>query len=108
MIMTTAEWAGLIAGSSVLSSAVTAIATRRPSMAKVFADNYRDVVERLTKVEARLDTVEKELDSERKEHGVTRESLRVALRWIREAVAWAAGPRHTEFPPPTPELMKEL
>ncbi|MDV6975346.1 hypothetical protein [Mycobacterium intracellulare] len=107
-MITPVEWAGLVAGSSVLSAAVTAVASRRPSMAKVFAENYRDVVERLAKVETRLDTVERERDAERQEHSVTKEMLRVALRWIREAVAWATGPRHTEFPPPPPELLKEL
>lgn len=108
MSLTTADVVGLLAGSSVLSASVTALVARRPSMAKVFAENYRDVVERLTKVEARLDTVEKELDSERRDHGITRESLRTALRWVRESVAWAAGPRHTEFPTPPVELMREL
>jgi len=108
MMMTPAEWVSLAAGSSVLSAAVTAVAARRPSMAKVFAENYRDVVERLAKVETRLDTVERERDAERQEHGFTKEMLRSALRWIREALAWAAGPRLTEFPPAPPELMKEL
>ncbi|BCP36354.1 hypothetical protein MINTMi198_17240 [Mycobacterium intracellulare M.i.198] len=107
-MMTPFEWASIIAGSTVLSSAATALATRRPSMAKVFAENYRDVVERLSKVEARLDTVEKDLDKERADHASTRELLRTCLRWIREAVAWAAGPRHTEFPTPPAELVKEL
>ncbi|MCA2331645.1 hypothetical protein JF714_14455 [Mycobacterium avium] len=107
-MITPVEWAGLVAGSSVLSASVTAVASRRPSMAKVFAENYRDVVERLAKVETRLDVVERERDAERQDHGQTKEILRAALRWIREAVAWAAGPRHTDFPPPAPELMREL
>lgn len=107
-MITPVEWIGVAAGSSVLSSAVTAVASRRPSMAAVFAENYRDVVERLTRVEARVDSLESELSDERKEHGFTKEALLVARRWIREAVAWATGPRHAEFPTPPADLLKDL
>lgn len=98
----------MIAGSGGLSAAITAMLSRRPSMAAVFAENYRDVVERLTKVEARVDTLEGELSEERKGHGLTREMLRVALRFIHDVVAWAAGPRITEPPAPPADLMREI
>lgn len=106
--MTPAEWIGIAAGSTVFASAITAAATRRPSMIKAFTESYERLAKRLADVETKVDHLESALHDERKEHGVTKEGFRVALRYIREAVAWASGPRHTEFPPPPAELMREL
>lgn len=102
------ELGGLLLGSNVLSTTATAMVTRRPSMAKVFAENYRDVIERLTKVEARLDSVEKELADERSAHSQTKDLLRSALRHIREFTAWLNGPRHSEAPQTPQELVTQL
>lgn len=107
MISDVELWGALL-GSNVVSSAATAIVSRRPSMAKVFAENYRDVIERLTQVEARVDSLEKELDNERSAHGLTKDILRSALRHIREFTAWLNGPRHSEAPATPAELLKEL
>lgn len=107
-MITPFEWGGMIAGSTVLASTVTALATRRPSMIKAFTDSYRELTQRLASVEAKVETLESTLNEERTEHSRTRDVLRVALRHIRDVVAWGAGPRLTELPPPPAELVKEL
>lgn len=98
----------MIAGSGAGGATVTALINRRPSMAQVFANNYKDVIERLTKVETRLDSVERELLEERSAHSRTKDVLSSALRHIREFTAWLAGPRHSEAPATPQELLKEL
>lgn len=102
------ELGGLLLGSNVLSTTATALVTRRPSMAQVFANNYKDVIERLTKVETRLDLVEHELQEERSAHSRTKDTLASALRHIREFTAWLNGPRHSEAPQTPQELVTQL
>lgn len=107
-MMPDAEMWGILLGSNLLSTTATAMVSRRPSMAKVFSDNYRDVITRLTQVEGRLDKVELELLEEKSAHGRTKDLLRTALLHIKEFTAWLAGPRHSEAPATPQELLKEL
>jgi hypothetical protein len=107
-VITQLEWVSMIAGSGASSAAITAVINRRPSMAQVFANNYKDVIERLTKVETRLDSVEHELVAERTAHSRTKDILASALRHIREFTAWVSGPRHSEAPATPADLLKEL
>ncbi|PKQ59710.1 hypothetical protein B5566_02370 [Mycobacterium sp. MHSD3] len=95
--MTPVEWVpvGVVAG-----VALTALYSRRPS--------YKDIVDRLAKVESRVDSLESDLTKERLDHARTWDKLLVAWRYIRDVVAWRQGPRLIDLPEPPPEVVRDI
>ncbi|MGB5794442.1 MAG: hypothetical protein WBH51_01470 [Mycolicibacter algericus] len=106
--MTTAEVIAALAGSSVLSSAITAVVMRRPAMVEAFTESYGKLAQRVTTLEGKVSTLEAALDSEKGEHSKTRDLLRLALRHIRDILAWGAGDRTGPLPDPPEGILHEL
>lgn len=102
------QWVGIIAGSSVLSSAVTALVARRRDTFEVLTTAYDKLGERVIRLEVRLEDIEKDLGAERAEHEHTKSKLRRAMDFIRTVMVWGATERVEPLPVPPAELMVQV
>lgn len=101
------EIAGLMLGSSVLASVVTALLRKKTDVFSVMSAAYEKLGTRVTALETKLADVEKQLGDERTEHARSRDLLRIALRHIRDIVAWGSSDRSTPLPDPPKELLDQ-
>lgn len=124
--MSIAELFALIAGSNVLTAAITTWMTRGLSKRSVKVDEFKVITDEWAELHAvltrqlgelsgqvnllkgRATELERSLGSEQKEHETTRRLLRAALRHIRDVVAWSAGDQSAPIPAPPDELLEHF
>lgn len=107
-----AELIGIIAGSNVLTAAITAWLQGRTTRRTVKVDEFKAITDEWNELhnalKERVGTLEISLQGEQNAHEETRSLLRVALRHIRDVVAWSVGDRKTAIPEPPKELMEKV
>jgi len=106
-MMTNAELISTMGGSSVLTVAITAWATRRPNMLKEFTKSYTEIVDRVANLEAKVDQLGDALGIEREEHSKTRWLLALARHTLRIIIMWDRNGREGPLPKPPSEVLTE-